>query len=1094
MGSDMIVDAWNAAAAASLTERVAGVVEPVPGCAREADDAHPGVRRTWQGLVADGHEPRFARRLAALGPIAHGLASPACAPWPVDALLGAVRPAGDDALAWDEPVAALLRDAAELDLAGEPILGASLGGVPFGELLAPLVAVGSRRASARLGRARQRLAPAAWAQLEQQLARRLSQASEPTLVLEFSIFRALRRSPIERLVRLATQPDCRELHAAFAGRPRAARLSALVRDYPALARAWAQLVGDWVEATAELVLRLDADAGEVARLVGLGAGELPRIEAVSADLSDLHRGGRTVCRLRCASGHEVIYKPRNIDVEARWTSLLRWLGERGAPVELVGLRVLPRADYGWVEVAQARPCASASELPEFYRRAGALLCLVYLLAGNDCHRENLIACGDHPVLVDVETLMHPGTPLEPEAGDDAHAVLARRLAHSVLGTALLPHWSPNPAGGGHDSGGIGPGGALKTDIEARVLERAHTDEARLVTRRITLAPALNVPRAQGELAVVDRYVDAIVAGFTAMARFVVEAREALLAGPIAAFADVRVRVLMRATAYYERVRARSLRPEAMRSGAARSVAIDALVRPLLRAEEAGHEDAGAWGMVEEERRALERLDVPRFELRADEPATAWRGAWSRSGLQLARQRILGLDLAEIQRQVDLIRASFDAREAVVAPASRVAGERATLGREACDDELRAAVQQLVARTTELATRGHDDTASWITLEVVESSLAYKLRPMGPGLYNGTAGVGLLLAAAAAITGDSEARGLALAAVRSLRASVAHRDEPLAPGTALGGVMGVPSAAYALAWMGRLLDDEALLDDAARILRRIDDAAIAADRSFDLAGGAAGAIMVLLAVHRMRPADDLVARARACGEHLLRHRSAAPASWATPSGIHLAGLAHGASGIACALERLGAATGDPRFREAAHAALGYERSLFHADAGNWRDIRPDVPGPGPSFMTSWCNGACGIGMTRLELRAAPRGLEELDAAIATTTREAFGGLDHFCCGNSGRADFLLEAGRRLGRPQPVHTSRRILTRMLDRMRERGTLALSRHSHRGSEHPGLFRGLGGIAWLCLRHLAPEHLPAVGTLDGPAVRAAWAGGTRG
>ena len=75
--------------------------------------------------------------------------------------------------------------------------------------------------------------------------------------VEISIFRALRRSPIERLVRLATQPGSRELHAAFVGRPRTVRLSALVRDYPALARAWAQLVEDWVEATAELVLRLE---------------------------------------------------------------------------------------------------------------------------------------------------------------------------------------------------------------------------------------------------------------------------------------------------------------------------------------------------------------------------------------------------------------------------------------------------------------------------------------------------------------------------------------------------------------------------------------------------------------------------------------------------------------------------------------------------------------------------------------------------------------------------------------------------------------------------------------------------------------------
>ena len=107
MGSDMIVEAWNAAAAASLAERVAGIVEPVPGCARPVDDERSDVRRTWQHLVADGREDRFARRLAALGPTP--ASTPAQAPWSVDGLLGAVRPAGAEALTWDEPVAALLR-------------------------------------------------------------------------------------------------------------------------------------------------------------------------------------------------------------------------------------------------------------------------------------------------------------------------------------------------------------------------------------------------------------------------------------------------------------------------------------------------------------------------------------------------------------------------------------------------------------------------------------------------------------------------------------------------------------------------------------------------------------------------------------------------------------------------------------------------------------------------------------------------------------------------------------------------------------------------------------------------------------------------
>ena len=43
----------------------------------------------------------------------------------------------------------------------------------------------------------------------------------------------------------------------------------------------------------------------------------------------------------------------------------------------------------------------------FYHRQGALLALLYVLDGTDMHYENLIAVGEQPVLVDVETLFHP---------------------------------------------------------------------------------------------------------------------------------------------------------------------------------------------------------------------------------------------------------------------------------------------------------------------------------------------------------------------------------------------------------------------------------------------------------------------------------------------------------------------------------------------------------------------------------------------------------------------------------------------------------------------------------------------------------------
>ncbi|CAM5724428.1 hypothetical protein SANTM175S_04328 [Streptomyces antimycoticus] len=64
----------------------------------------------------------------------------------------------------------------------------------------------------------------------------------------------------------------------------------------------------------------------------------------------------------------------------------------------------------------ARPCAAAPDAAGFYWRTGALLALVHALRGTDFHHENIIAAGEHPVLVDLEALLHPTAPGKAQPG------------------------------------------------------------------------------------------------------------------------------------------------------------------------------------------------------------------------------------------------------------------------------------------------------------------------------------------------------------------------------------------------------------------------------------------------------------------------------------------------------------------------------------------------------------------------------------------------------------------------------------------------------------------------------------------------------
>lgn len=181
--------------------------------------------------------------------------------------------------------------------------------------------------------------------------------------------------------------------------------SELCRCFPALASLLSRLVNQWQRNVLELAQRLMQDERELS-LAFFNGQPLGALTWLDCNLSDPHDGGRSVARLQFERG-SVIYKPRNGQCEHEWALLLRWLRLRGLEPSLRALRVIRRRRYCWMEYAKAEPCPEQGEACRYFRRLGALICLTHLLAGVDFHRGNLITAGEHPLLVDAETLCHP---------------------------------------------------------------------------------------------------------------------------------------------------------------------------------------------------------------------------------------------------------------------------------------------------------------------------------------------------------------------------------------------------------------------------------------------------------------------------------------------------------------------------------------------------------------------------------------------------------------------------------------------------------------------------------------------------------------
>lgn len=876
-------------------------------------------------------------------------------------------------------------------------------------------------------------------------------------------------------------PGSRSTYHSFIEEMRAGGIRGYFSDRPVLARLVATVTGQWVETTAEIVERLTADAGAIFSTLAPGAEPGP-VTDVECGLSDPHDGGRTVCAITFAEGQKILYKPRDLGLDEAWSSLLKWLRREGATLVQRGPAVLARDGYGWVEWIEPAPPRDEHEAQEYFSAAGAALCILYLLQATDFHYENVLPNRRQPVLVDLETLMHPWFVDSYHVDDPKSAVVAasRYLRDSVVATGYLPNWVAVPGASIVDVGGLNL--AASTDFARWGFCDINSDGMRYerLSEQKTSKWGLSNPGKEPPLSAV--YENEICTGFEQMFRFLLINRARLVSsgGPLSAFKGKRVRVLIRPTQLYTLILRRSLENTHLSSG------IDwSLHFGLLSRYHTADEDEVILPRLEAaERSSLTQLNIPRIISRTDdnviepERNCALSGLIDGSGYQRVLERVQKLGPSDLQRQVGFIRQALRA-----GPARNHAPEFEPWDSEQPGQKNSARfsshmavgrariLAQTLRREAVLSGRG----AAWLGLIPISEEHA-QLDVIGNDLYSGATGIALFLAALSRVSGD-EYRALSLAAIAPLREELwgDKSSRRLSRKMGIGGAAGLGSVVYALVLLSRFLEKDELLDDAARAAGLISEEKIASDRKLDVIAGAAGAILGLLPLYEVRGDAVVLERAVACGRRLLATQDPTLGAWRTIGDVPLTGFAHGAAGIAYALIRLYRATGDPAMLAAALKAIRYERSCFVPDAANWMDLR--VKKSVRIQTCQWCHGAAGIGLARvgaLEMLDDEQVLREVEIALKTTLGTEMQCLDSLCCGNLGRLEFLFTAGLRLNRQEIVDVAR---ARAAGLVESTGAGTGFRWlSGADSQNLGFFNGVSGAGYELLRMAYPETLPSV------------------
>jgi type 2 lantibiotic biosynthesis protein LanM len=1008
------------------------------GLSMERRLALEGVREeellTLLGEPAGTLRQRFGETPAWLENLARAFGRAQISPTPEPDSLGVIRP--------------LLDQAAEEFDRGVRLLAGKYSELPFdphtvGDLLAPALI---DRLSAMLGR---------------------------TLILELHVARLQGRldgdTPQQRFGSFL-----RRLH-----RPDEAL--ALLQEYPVLARQLAEGIGRWVAFSLEFLGHLGADWPAL-RAAFHPDGDPGPLSHVEGSAGDSHRGGRAVLVAHFASGLRLVYKPRPLAAEVHFQELLDWLNRHGARPAFRTVHVLDRGGHGWVEFIPSGDCASADEVRRFYRRQGGYLAILYALAASDFHSENVIACGEHPLLVDLEALFHRPAPA-PASGPAEEA-----LADSVLTVGLLPRRSFTEGGAaGIDLSGLGGDPGQQAPHAVLALEGDGTDEMRITHGPGEVKEDRHRPTLAGGPVDVLDYREDLAAGFAETYRLLLGHREELLAegGPLARFAGDPVRFIARPSQVYALLLQAGFHPDRLRDALDRDRLYDRLWGAVR------HTPALA-RLVSSERADLAGGDIPYFLTRPDScdlhDAAGRRitDFFPETGLERARGRLRRMGDDDLDRQLALLHGSLATLPSAAERWPRISSGDIEERTIAPSEEFLDAARAVGDRLERLAWR-RDGEAGWAGLMTLPSG-QWHLDPLGPDLYDGLAGVALFLAYLGDVTGEGRYTALARAAFRAARRAF----DQVPPGSLpVGAFSGRGGMIYALTHLGVLWDEPALLaeaDAAAGLLLPL----IEHDEDLDVIAGSAGCLLALLALHHTAPSGGpgvspgaaALAAAVRCGDRLLA--CARPqdrgSAWVTRSTgpRALTGLAHGAAGIAWALWDLAGATGEERFREAARAGLEYERGLFSAAEGNWPDLRPNRA---DDFAVAWCHGAPGIGLARLGIlrhEDDPATRVEVRTAVETTRARGFASNHTLCHGGLGNLELLLEAGRAPGGRDGSEESRRIGSRLLDSMRTGGWRCAT---PLGVESPGLMTGLAGIGYQMLRLAGPDRVPSVLRLAPPA-----------
>lgn len=808
----------------------------------------------------------------------------------------------------------------------------------------------------------------------------------------------------------------------------------------------------------------------------LNGKKIKDIETIQCSESDTHRHGQSVFIFKFKGGDKLVYKPHSLQCEIAYYDFVSTVGSKSG-INMYCPKIIDKGDYGWVEFIEYQQCLTKSELKNYYKRLGLFIMVNYLLNVNDMHYENLIAFGEYPVIVDLETILHNKRTWNAKT---ANQKIAQELEGSVLNSGILPKyiWGNNIADGVNVSAINGDGGQefpikmpmLKDEFSSRM----HFD----YTAPKTTAKK-NIAKCKNEASSDPRdYVEDIAKGFYKTYTCIMHNKDFFI-NESNRFKNLNVRFIVRNTQRYAMLLNLSYHPFFLQDGAEREMLLSVLYKDIDR------NDPKMISVVENEIYELLNGDIPYFLNKTDglslknEKGIVAKAFFEKTSIEVSKEKILNLNETDCKRQLSYIALALSSLSKYhMGTKRRDKLLVKTKSKSSIYSNCYMRSAEKIAHYLDKTAVFNDDKSevSWVGIGIIGNKESrWNVAPLDAYLYDGIAGIAIFFWTYRKLMNTNEFDMICTA----LKTTMFHYTDFVFENRRLadltGAFSGESSVLYAYEILYKLSGDEGFLDYAKKhteVLASIIDK----DNNYDILLGNAGAIHVFINMYMISQKQEYLSLAEDAAEHLVKNAiSVDPGiGWKSLVTVNpLAGFSHGVAGIVSALLRLESITKNKKYFSVVQEALKYEQSLYIPEMKNWCDRRElnNVPseqqGIGP---VAWCHGASGILLSRMiMLKYVPDILKgeiekQMHIAAKTTMTHGFNGTHSLCHGDTGNLEILTTYARKI-------KNERLLADCLEYSKRLAGIFIEGNWNCGlpynQETPSFMLGLAGMGYSMMRY---------------------------